>query len=394
MHETPLDSLLQRPFVFERLHQIAEAVRARGVSLFDLSLGCPAGRPPEHVLRAFTDSLRRFGTSAHRHSQVEGLPELRRAVSEWYERRFTVHLEPQEEILPMASPLEAIHLVLGADLEEAEVLLLPTPCPPSWLSAAALARAHPVFVPLDAEGRLAFDRIPPDSFRAARMLLLAYPQDPTGSVCDLGHLREALARCREHDILLVNDIRWSEFSLVEGHLPSSIFELPGAREGALEISTPACSHRLSGWGPAFLAGGAERIGRLALRAGHRGPGPFLAAQEATLSALTGDDAFLSQQRSRLRRQQQRFREGLARLGLSLPPSAATIYLWGPIPAGWGDDDQAFVEQVLDRSGVLLAPGSAFGPAGRGHVRLSLCLEDAALGACLGRLEETGAFVPA
>ncbi len=394
MREDQLDRILREPFIFETLHERAEAVRAEGSPVFNLSLGCPTGRPPEHVIRAFTDALRRLRTSAHRHSSVAGTPQLRRAVGDWYERRFTVHLDPQSEILPLSSSLDALHLVLSAFIEEGDTVLVPSPCPPTWLSAIALARGRAVALPLNPDGVIDLDSIEEDTLAAARVLLSSYPHDPTGSICELPQLRRLLALCRDRDILLVNDVRWSEFALVEGHLPPSIFELAGAREGALEISTPTCSHHLGGWGVAFLAGGAERIHRLRILASHRGPGPFLAAQEATLAALTGDDTFLGQQRTRLRRQQLRFREGLRGLGLDLPPSPGTIFLWGRIPPAFADDDLGFVTKVIERSGVVLAPGSAFGEAGRGFVRVSLSLDDAAFDACLMRLEETGAFQPA
>lgn len=391
MERSAPGSFLQAPFVLEGLHTRAEEARAQGRRVHDLSLGSPPGRPPEHVLRVLEEALYRRQPNPHRRSPVRGLDELREAVAEWYERRFTVHLDPDREVLPSPSGLEALHLALDEAQVAGRAVLLPSPCPPSWISAVALAGAEPVFLPLRAEDgwRPRFDAEAVAAASGAKLMLLGSPHDPTGAIYGRDGLREAVAFCRDHGLGLVHEIRWCEFGLAEGIQPCSVLQLPGARECAIEISSPATSHRLSGWAPGLLAGAPERIDALARRAGHRGPGPFLAVQMATVAALTGDDSFLAEQRRELRLRQERLREGLGRLGWEIPPAEGTIFLWSTLPPGKGSNDLAFADEFFAATEVLLAPGSAFGPGGEGHLRWSLCVDSAGIDACLSSIEESG-----
>jgi len=392
MHARPFTPLsLSSPSIFERLRASSAAALAEGKRVFDLSLNCPTGVLPAHALKAMQDCLQPRPGSAQRTVPTRGIMELREAVSQWYERRFTVHLDPKAEILVRCSEVDALALVMRNSLQPDELVILPSLCPPAWIAAAQCARARIEFLPLSEEHDWSprLEDLDEEVLREAKLLCLGHPQDPTGAVCEISQLRELLALCRDHEITLASVITWSEFALSEKHLPSSIFELPGAREGALEISTFACSHRLWDFGPAILAGGAARIERLSDLASHLGTDPAYLLQKATAAAYLGDDSFLAEQRESLRRRQNRLCAGLASMGWELQASPATIFLWGRIPPKWGEDELGFQEEVFQRSGVLMVPGSAFGPSGKGFVRLSVCLDEAGIDACLSRLAESG-----
>ena len=393
MHAASPASPLLAPSIFEQLRVKSSRALAEGKRVFDLSLNCPPGSPPAHVLKEMVESLEPKPGSGARLCEVEGLKELREGVSQWYERRFTVHLDPRSEILVRGSESDSLQLLLRTLLQPGDVVLLPALAPPAWASAARIARAELQLVPLPEENAWLprWESLDREVLRAAKLLLVGYPHDPTGAVCELSHLRETLALCKDHDITLVSFIRWSEFALRENHLPSSIFELPGARESALEVSTLACSHRLQDWGPAILAGSSPRITELSRLASHLGSTPAFVLQKALAAAYLGDDAFLAEQRESLRRRQSRLCSGLSRLGWDLVPAASTIFVWARIPAPWGENDVEFQEELFERSGVLTVPGSAFGPQGKGFVRLSVCLDEAGIDACLSHLEESRAL---
>ncbi len=393
MHARPFTPLPLSPSTFERLRARSAAALAEGKRVFDLSLNCPAGALPEHVLKAMQDCLEPRPSSAQAVARSRGLTELREAVSQWYERRFTVHLDPKSEILVRCSELDALQLVMRTLLEPEDLVVLPALCPPDWTAAAQCARARVEFLPLSEENAWLpqLQGLEKEILRSAKLLCLGHPQDPTGAVCEISHLRKLLALCRDHETTLLSMITWSEFALGEKHLPSSIFELPGARESALEISTFACSHRLWDFGPAILAGSAERIETLSNLASHLGTNPAFVLQKAAAAAYLGDDSFLAEQRESLRRRQNRLCAGLASLGWEVQPSPATIFLWSRIPTRWGEDDLGFQEEVFQRSGVMMVPGSAFGPSGKGFVRLSVCLDEAGIDACLSRLAESRAL---
>jgi LL-diaminopimelate aminotransferase len=390
MHARDFTPLPLSPSIFERLRARSASALAEGKRVFDLSLNCPTGALPAHVVRALEESLQPRPGSPQRSAQSRGIMELREAASQWYERRFTVHLDPRSEILVRCSELDALQLVMRTLLEPGELVVLPSLCSPDWVAAAQCARARIEFLPLSEEqGWLPrLESLDREMLSAAKLLCIGYPHDPTGAVCEISLLREVLALCRDHEVTLLSMIGWSEFALAEKHLPSSIFELPGAREGALEISTFSCSHRLWDLGPAILAGSATRIETLSNLASHLGTNPALLLQKAASAAYLGDDTFLAEQRESLRRRKNRLCAGLASMGWELRPSAATIFLWGRIPAQWGEDELKFQEEVFQRSGVLMVPGSAFGPSGKGFVRLSVCLDEAGIDACLSRLAES------
>jgi len=390
MDARPLTPLPLSPSIFERLRASCAAALAEGKRVFDLSLNCPAGALPVHVLKAMQDCLEPRPSSAQPTPPTRGLMDLREAVSQWYERRFTVHLDPKSEILVRCSELDALQLVMRSLLEPEDLIVLPSLCPPDWTAAAHCARASVEFLPLSEEQAWLplLERLDEEILRSAKLLCFGHPQVPTGAVCEISHLRKLLALCRDHEITLISMITWSEFALGEKHLPSSIFELPGARESALEISTFACSHRLWDFGPAILAGSTARIETLSNLASHLGTDPAFLLQKGAAAAYLGDDSFLAEQRESLRRRQSRLCAGLASLGWEVPPSPATIYLWSRIPAKWGENDLGFQEEVFQQSGVLMVPGSAFGPSGKGFVRLSVCLDEAGIDACLSRLEES------
>jgi LL-diaminopimelate aminotransferase len=390
MHTHPPASPLLEPSIFEQLHAKSSTALAEGRRVFDLSLNCPPGPPPGYVLKEMIESLEPKPGAAARCPEVRGLKELLEGVSQWYERRFTVHLDPRAEILVRGSEPDSLQLLMRSLLQPGDLVLLPALSPPGWTAAAQIARARIEFVPLDEENAWLprWQNLNDGVLKAAKLLLVGYPHDPTGAVCELSHLREALALCRDHEITLVSLIRWSEFALREKHLPSSIFELPGARETAVEISTLACSHRLQDWGPAILAGNEALISTLTHLASHLGSTPALALQRALAAAYVGDDAFLADQRDSLRRRQGRLCAGLSKLGWELAPSSSTIFLWARIPTAWGEDELGFQEKLFARSGVLTVPGSAFGPQGKGFVRLSVCLDEAGIDACLSHLQES------
>jgi len=221
------------------------------------------------------------------------------------------------------------------------------------------------------------------------MLVLNYPNNPTGAICDLDFYRTALAFCRDHDILLVNDIPYSELSLTEDHVPASILELPGAREQSVEFQSLSKSHNMAGWRVGFCSGNAEVVKNLLKLKSNVDFGLFMAIQQAAAAALTRDDGYVAENRRRYRQRRDRLCQGLHALGWPVRVPAAGMYVWTRIPERFGGDDWAFVKELLQRSGVLLSPGSSFGETGRGYVRLSLVVDETAIDAAVARIEASG-----
>jgi aspartate/methionine/tyrosine aminotransferase len=207
-------------------------------------------------------------------------------------------------------------------------------------------------------------------------------------VPDLDALRSVVAFCRDHGTLLVSDVGYSELGLQAERQPSSVLQLPGARAIGVEVLDLERTVGLRPWGVGLCVGAAEILAA-ALRRRLDGDAPVpVPSQLAAARALTGDDTHLQDRRRRVQRRRDRLVEGLRGLGWEVPAPPAGPHLWAPVPSAWSGDDFAFARALFERAGILVVPGSAFGPGGRGRVRLTLALDEAGMDACLGVLAES------
>jgi LL-diaminopimelate aminotransferase len=378
-------------YAFEELLALRDQTAARGVAVLDMGVGNPDARPPAQAITALVEAAQAERPNYHRYASFNGLPELRRAAAAWYGRRFNVHLDPDREVLPVLGSKEGLYHLMQAYVDPGDIVLIPSPCYPAYLGAARLAEATIVELPLSPRNRwlIDFSTVESETARGAKLLLMNYPNNPTGAICDLDHYRDAIAFCRDFDILLASDIAYSELSLTDGHVPASVFELPGARQQAVEFSSLSKSYAMAGWRVGFCVGNAEAVGNLLRLKCNVDFGMFLAVQKGAEAALSGDDRALSQTRRMLRRRAALLCGGLRRLGWEVDEPAATLYAWARVPPPFGEDDVRFVFELLERAGVLLTHGSAFGTHGRGYVRISLSLDEAGIDAALSRIESSG-----
>lgn len=378
-------------YVFEELFLMRDAAARQGVDVIDLGVGNPDGRPPAFVGEALYEAVRREAPNRHRYSSFNCLPELRAAVADWYRERFGVVLDPATQVQPLIGSKEGLYHLMQAYLDQGNTILVPTPCYPAYLGASRLCEANIVEMPLLEENgfRVDLSRIPTEAAKAAKMLLLNYPGNPTGGVCDLDHYRDVLAFCRDHDILLVSDIAYSELSLEDDHDPRSVLELPGALEQAVEFQSLSKSHSMAGWRVGFCCGAPGVISNLLKLKSNVDFGIFMAVQEAAIAALREGKGFVEENRQMYRARRDLLCEGLRGLGWEITPPRAGMYVWTRLPRGHGEDDWAFVRRLFEASGVLISPGSAFGETGRGYVRMSLVVGEDRLREVVARIGDSG-----
>ena len=383
------------PYVFLELQRMRDLARSRGVDVIDLTVGNPTAPVPEVALRTLAETIREDPT-VHGYPPFRGTPRFRGAVADWYRRRFDVSLDPESEVLPLLGSKEGLYHLMQAYLDGGDVVLVPTPCYPAYLGAARLCEARAVEIPLREEDgfRLRVDQIDEAAARAARMLLLNTPHNPTGGVATLDDLREVVAFCRDHEILLVSDLPYSELALDEGFEPPSVLQLPGAREIAVELQSLSKSHSMAGWRVGFGVGNAEVLDHLARLKSNADFGMFGAIQAAAAAALDDSEEIVATTRAVYRERRDVLCDALVEAGWPVTPPRAAMYVWTRIPRRAGDDDRAFVAELFERSGVLLSPGSGFGIAGRGYVRLSLVLEPSRLREAAARIAGSGLLDPA
>ncbi|MFT5232993.1 MAG: LL-diaminopimelate aminotransferase, partial [Candidatus Krumholzibacteriia bacterium] len=368
------------PYVFATVFQMKEKLVQAGRKVIDLGVGNPDGRAPEHVIAALQETMQDDSWNCHGYSTFRGIPQFRAAIAQWYEQRFGIALEPETQTLPLIGSKEGIANLMRAYLNAGDTVIIPTPCYPAYFGAARLCDAKLVEIPLLEENgfRPEFAKIPADLATRARMIILNYPNNPTGGVCDLAFYEEAVAWCREHEVLLVSDIAYSELGFDLADPPVSVLQVPGAFEVAIEFQSLSKSHNMAGWRVGFAVGSAEVISALGRVKSNVDFSLFGGIQMAAVAALSGSQQVCADNRKIYESRARKLVDGYRKLGWHVPMPPATMYIWARIPASYGDDDFKFISEVLEASGVLLSPGSGFGAYGKGYCRTSLIINDAGI----------------
>jgi LL-diaminopimelate aminotransferase len=353
-----------------------------GVDVIDLGAGDNDTPPPAVAVDTMTAAVRNPALSKYGFQQ--GLPEFRQAASRWIERRFGVRFDPFSEILPLIGSKEGLSHLPLAVVNPGDVAIVPEPGYQAYLGGALLSGAEPYIAPLRPENGflLQLDDLPAEVLRRAKIVFLNYPNNPTAAVAPLEYLQRTVAICRTHGILLAYDNAYCDLTF-DGYRAPSIFEITGAREVALEFFSLSKSYSMTGWRLGFAAGRPELIGALTRVKSYVDTGPFLAVQKAGAAALDRGEELVNPIRAELERRRNAGVEALRQNGFEVEPPRGAMYLWIPLPKGVAS--ARFAKQALEKNGVVVLPGSAFGPAGEGFFRIALTVGADRLRAAAERL---------
>lgn len=369
-------------YLFADLDRKQEALQARGVDVINLGVGDPDLPTPEHIVRALQEGARDPRT--HRYPPYLGTGDFRQAVAAWFAARFGVGLDPGCQVLALIGSKEGLAHLPWATLNPGEAALVPDPGYPVYRSATIMAEGEPVPMPLRAERGFLPDleQIPSEVTRRARLLFLNYPNNPTGATADLEFFARAVAFARRYGLLLVHDNAYSEIAY-DGYRPPSVLQVDGAMEVAIELHSLSKSFNMTGWRVGFAVGNAEAVGALGTVKTNVDSGVFRAVQEAAIAALTGPQDVLAPTLAAYRARRDRLVAALRSVGWQPPAPRATLYVWMPTPGG--QSSVAFAAEVLERTGVVITPGTGYGACGEGYVRLSLTTPDERLDEALARI---------
>jgi LL-diaminopimelate aminotransferase len=339
-----------------------------GVDVIDLGAGDNDTPPPVVAVETMTDALRNPALSKYGFQQ--GLLEFRQAAARWIERRFGHHFEPVTEILPLIGSKEGLSHLPLAVINPGDVAIVPEPGYQAYLGGALLSGAEPYVAPLKPENEflLELDQVPGAVLRRAKIAFVNYPNNPTAAVATPAYLDRTVALCRTHGIVLAYDNAYCELTF-DGYRAPSIFDTTGAEEIALEFFSLSKSYSMTGWRLGFAAGRAELIGALTRVKSYVDTGPFLAVQKAGVAALEHSDELVAPIRSELQRRRDAAVAALRDHGFKVDAPKAAMYLWIPLPPGM--PSAAFAKHAMEQAGVVVLPGSAFGPAGEGFFRIAL-----------------------
>lgn len=370
------------PYPLADVPEIKRELRAKGVDVIDLGAGDADMAPPPGAVDALAEAAR--DPSLGRYPFQLGLPELRKAIAGWMQRRFGVAVDPYAEVLPLIGSKEGIAHLAFAYVDPGDATIVPDPGYQPYAGGTLLAGGEPFRVALRPEHEflIPLDELPDDVVGRAKILYLNYPNNPTAAIAPREYLERAVAFCREHGILLVYDNAYSELAF-DGYRPPSILELDGAREVAVEFHSFSKTYNMTGWRIGWAAGSADAVGALSRVKTFVDTGAFLAVQAAARAALEAHEAWVPDNVAAFQARRDAAVDGLRAAGFDATPPRATMYLWVPVPAG--TDSGALARRALVEQGVVLMPGAALGDGGEGFFRIALTERPARLREAAERL---------
>jgi LL-diaminopimelate aminotransferase len=369
------------PYAFAQLERKIVAKRAAGVDV----ISDPDRPTPPLIVEAMQEAVSEPET--HQYPNNRGREDFREAVSDFYERRFDVELDPAQEIIPAIGAKEAIFNLNLAFLDPGDYALAADPGYPVYTSGPWLVGAEPVLMALEPEHGFAPDlgAIDEDVARRAKLMYLNYPNNPTGAVVPEGFFERVVDFARAYDILVVHDNAYSEITF-DGYRAPSFLATPGAKEVGIEVFSLSKPYNMTGWRCAVVNGNAEALEIYWRLKTNIDSGLFEAVQLAGVAALSPDaDAEVASMNELYLRRRDLVCSALRSIGVDVHPPRSTIYVWAPVPDGF-PSSEAYCEHVLDQAGVVLSPGSIYGPAGEGWFRISLTTPDDRLLEAVQRLE--------
>lgn len=360
------------PYLFAEIDRKVAEARSRGVDIISFGVGDPDLPTAPHVVEALREAV---GDSAtHRYPSYTGMPELRATIAGWYERRFGVSLDPDEQVQPLVGSKEGIFHLPVAFVDPGDVALVPDPGYPVYETGTILAGGEPVALPLErSRGFLPdLDAVDERALERARVVWLNYPNNPTAATADAGFFEEAVAFARRHDLLLAHDAAYTEITF-DGYEAPSVLQVPGASDCAVEFHSVSKTYNMTGWRIGWVAGAPQAIEALKRLKTNIDSGVFDAVQRAAIAAIDGPQDYVAECNAVYRRRRDLLCDALGAMGLDVDRPRASIYVWVPVPEG--HTSESFTTLLLDEAGVVVAPGTGYGRHGRGYVRFSLTLPD-------------------
>jgi LL-diaminopimelate aminotransferase len=373
------------PYLFAELERKIAEKKAAGVDVISLGIGDPDTPSPGFVVSGLCQAA--ADPATHRYPSNRGHPEMRAAVARFYERRFGVTLDPETEIVPALGAKECIFNLNLAFLDRGDAALAADPGYPVYTGGPLLAGAEPVLMPLLPERGFApdLDAIEPAERQRARLMYLNYPNNPTGAVVPEGLFEQAVSFARDNDVLVVHDASYTE-TTYERYVAPSFLATPGAKEVGVEVFSLSKGYNMTGWRTAAIVGNGAAVDAYRALKTNIDSGMFDAVQLAAARALDEGDDVPRRMSELYVRRRDLVCDALAEIGVEVTPPKGTIYVWAPVPEG--HSSASYCELVLEESGVVVSPGSAYGPNGEGFFRISLTIPDERLSEALERLRSS------
>lgn len=361
--------------------------RRTGQDVIDFSVGSSNIPPCDAVKQAISAAA--LEDASYQYTLQPGEAILK-AIQDWYSRRYGVRLETSE-IFPLKGSQEALSHLPMALCDPGDLVLLPDPCYPIYRTAPLLAGAETWFMPMKKENDylIRFDEIPDEIADRAGLMVVSYPNNPTGAVADDAFYEALIRFAKEHDILVVHDNAYSEL-IFNGTPGKSFLSYPGAKEIGVELNSFSKSYSMGGARMAVLVGNADVIAAYSKLMNTIDFQSFAPVHQGAIAALTSSGDFAHEVRDEYRRRSEVLIEAFGKAGWQIDPVKSTMFVWAPIPESYADSS-AFLSDLLEKTGVLVNAGTSFGQEGKRFVRLALVRNDDEVREAARRIAQAGLF---
>ncbi len=372
------------PYLFVELDRLKAEVVARGVDVIDLGVGDPDLPTPPHIVKAAQEAVQK--PENHHYPSSVGMKAFREAAARWFEQRFGVPLDPDQEVVTLIGSKEGIAHFPLAFVDPGDVVLVPTPSYPVYHIGTLFAGGETYYLPLLPENNFLPDlrSLPKEVLDKAKILWLNYPNNPTAAVAELKFFSEVVAFAREHRLIVAHDAAYTEIYF-DDYRPPSILQVEGAKEVAVEFHSLSKTYCMTGWRIAFAVGNKDLVAGLTKVKNNVDSGAFQAIQEAGIAALSGDQGCVEEFRKIFARRRDVVVEGLKKLGLEVESPKATFYVWARVPERYTSAD--FAAKLLQEAGIVVTPGHGFGEPGEGFFRIALTVDQERLQEALQRIAD-------
>ncbi len=374
--------------IFTEMNRRKRIIQARGMEVIDLGIGSPDQPPSPLVMEALTRAVQ--NPDNYGYPTSEGSVRFRETTARWYRHRFGVELDPECEVLSLMGSQDGLAHLAQAWVNPGDVVLVPDPGYPIYFASVTLAGGEVYPLPLREENNFLPDlsNIPTEIKNRAKLMVLNYPNNPVAAIATEDFFAEVVAFATSNRMIVAHDLAYSELAF-DGYRPPSFLETPGAKEIGVEFNSFSKSFNMAGCRIGYLVGNSEVIKSLAIIKSNIDYGVFLAVQEAAVAAMEHDIEHPEENGNGILYQTRRdvLLDGLREIGWNIPKPKATMFVWARVPSGWTSETFAFT--LLEKAGVVVIPGNAFGVQGEGYVRIALVKSVDVLKDVITRIKESG-----
>ena len=372
--------------VFSKLLALKNSRLSSGLPVYDLSVGTPNIPPSQHIIDALAYEVQNTKNYIY---AISDIPELQDAASAWYSRRYNVELDPRTEISSLLGSQEGLAHIALAFADEGDVIMVPDPCYPVFGDGPLIAGAKLHYMPQRRENGFVIDlaEIPTEIAKQARLMIVSYPNNPTTAMAPDSFYMDLISFAKVYDIVVLHDNAYSEL-VFDGKTTGSFLRFEGAKDVGVEFNSLSKTYGLAGARIGFCLGNKDVVSAVKTLKSNMDYGMFIPIQKAAIAAITGDQACVSSTRAAYENRRNFLCDGLTEIGWSVDRCPATMFVWTKIPEHY-TSSQEFTMDLLEKTGVIFTPGSAFGPAGEGHVRIALVQDEDVMRTAIDAIRDSG-----